>query len=205
MTNVTERAVAYLGDSGDSEPRIEWPWFALRIRSNFEKTTSEILRQKGFEEFLPLYQTRTRWSDRVKTIERPLFPGYLFCRFDQYARLPILTTPGVVSVLGVGKLPMPIAEDEVARVQAIVRSGLPATPWPFVKVGQRVVIERGPLSGIEGILETVRNSYRFVVSVSLLQRSVAAEVDADWVRPVGGVPITRLEPLSAAHRQREIA
>lgn len=160
------------------------PWFALRIKSNFEKVTGQILEQKGYTAFLPTYQTRNRWSDRTKVIDRPLFPGYLFCRFDQTDRLPILVTPGVVGVVGVGKTPMPVAEREIEAIQAVLRSGLPATPWPYVTVGQRLLIERGPLSGIEGILQEIKNSFRFIVSVNLLQRSVAAEVDASWVRPI---------------------
>lgn len=161
------------------------PWYALRIKSNFEKTTARILSQKGYDQFLPIYQKRSRWSDRVKLVELPLFPGYLFCRFDANARLPVLVTPGVVGVVGMGKLPIAVSEEEVAAVQAVVASGLPASPWPFVEVGERVVIERGPLAGVEGILENVKNSYRFVVSVNLLQRAVATEVDSDWIRPAG--------------------
>jgi transcription antitermination factor NusG len=182
----------------DAKPFIEsglLPWFALRIKSNFEKASSQILEQKGYEAFLPTYRTRNRWSDRTKVIDRPLFPGYLFCRFDQFDRLPILVTPGVVGVVGVGKTPMPVAEREIEAIQALLRSGLPATPWPFVTVGQRLIIERGPLSGVEGILQEIKNSFRFIVSVNLLQRSVAAEVDASWVRPVGSAK----EPLQYQH------
>jgi transcription antitermination factor NusG len=171
----------------DANPVVEtglMPWFALRIKSNFEKVTSQILEQKGYIAFLPTYRTRNRWSDRTKVIDRPLFPGYLFCRFDQNDRLPILVTPGVVGVVGVGKTPMPVAEREIEAIQVVLRSGLPATPWPYVTVGQRLLIERGPLSGIEGILQEIKNSFRFIVSVNLLQRSVAAEVDASWVRPI---------------------
>jgi transcriptional antiterminator NusG len=171
----------------DAKPFVEpslLPWFALRIKSNFEKVSSQILEQKGYEAFLPTYRTRNRWSDRTKVIDRPLFPGYVFCRFDRFDRLPILMTPGVVGVAGVGKTPMPVAEREIEAIQALLRSGLPATPWPFVTVGQRLIIERGPLSGVEGILQEIKNSFRFIVSVNLLQRSVAAEVDASWVRPV---------------------
>jgi transcription antitermination factor NusG len=171
------------------------PWFALRVKSNFEKVSSQILEQKGYEAFLPTYRTRNRWSDRTKVIDRPLFPGYLFCRFDQGNRLPILVTPGVVGVVGVGKTPMPVAEREIEAIQIILQSGLPATPWPFVTVGQRLLIERGPLSGVEGILQEIKNSYRFIVSVNLLQRSVAAEVDASWVRPVA----SSKEPLQYRH------
>jgi len=161
------------------------PWFALRVKSNFEKLSSQILQQKGYEAFLPTYHTRNRWSDRIKSVERPLFPGYLFCRFDQGDRLPILVTPGVVSVVGLGKTPVPIPEAEIQAVEGIIRSGLPAMPWPFVTVGQRLVMERGPLRGIEGILQEIKSQYRFIVSVNLLQRSVAAEVESNWVRPVG--------------------
>jgi transcription antitermination factor NusG len=160
-------------------------WFALRVRSNFEKVASQILEQKGYQSFLPVYHCRNRWSDRIKTVERPLFPGYLFCRFDQQERLPILITPGVVGVVGLGKTPVPIPEAEIEAVEGMIRSGLPVTPWPFLRVGQRLVMERGPLRGIEGILQEIKNRYRFVVSVNLLQRSVAAEVESDWVRPVG--------------------
>jgi transcription antitermination factor NusG len=165
------------------------PWFALRVRSNFEKVTHQILEDKGYTAFLPTYSTRNRWSDRIKTVERPLFPGYLFCRFEVAKRLPILVTPGVVSVVGLGKTPVPIPEAEMEAVASIIRSGLPATPWPFLRLGQRLVIERGPLTGVEGILQEVKNRYRFIVSVNLLQRSVAAEVEADWVRPVGAQPV----------------
>lgn len=160
------------------------PWFALRVKSNFEKLTSQILRQKGYQSFLPAYHTRNRWSDRMKPVERPLFPGYVFCRFDERDRLPILVTPGIVSVVGFGKIPVPIPDAEIQAVESIIRSGLPATPWPFVRVGQPLVMERGPLRGIEGILQEIKSQYRFIVSVNLLQRSVAAEVESDWVRPV---------------------
>jgi transcription antitermination factor NusG len=160
-------------------------WFALRVKSNFEKTSSQILLQKGYEAFLPTYYTRNRWSDRIKTVERPLFPGYLFCRFYVDDRLPILVTPGIVGVVGFGKTLVPIPEVEIQAVEAMVRSGLPTMPWPFLRVGQRLIMERGPLRGLEGILQEIKSSYRFVVSVNLLQRSVAAEVESDWVRPVG--------------------
>jgi transcription antitermination factor NusG len=165
----------------DSSPM---PWFALRVRSNFEKPASQMLRKKGYEEFLPTYVQRNRWSDRTKSIVRPLFPGYLFCRFNPNARLPILVTPGVVSIVGLGKVPVPVSEQEIEAVQALLRSGLPALPCPYVSVGQRLMIERGPLNGVEGILQEVKNHFRFIVSVNLLRRSIAAEIDAEWVRPI---------------------
>ena len=159
-------------------------WFALQIRSQHEKIVASTLREKGYEEFLPLCQIKRRWSDRVKRLEAPLFPGYVFCRFDVQKRLPILVTPGVRSIVGLGKIPLPIDNSEIAALQSIVKSGLPAEPWPFLKIGQRVRIEQGSLEGLEGILLTPKNSYRLVVSVTLLQRSVAVEIDRDWVTPI---------------------
>jgi transcription antitermination factor NusG len=145
---------------------------------------STILRGKGYREFLPLYSTKRRWSDRVKQLELPLFPGYLFCQFDANNRLPILTTPGVIAIIGIGKTPVAVPYEELAAVQTVVRSGLNAMPWPCLTVGSRVSIERGPLSGLEGIALDVDKKYRLVVSVALLQRSVAVEIDRDWARPV---------------------
>src|SRR5438477_5660555 len=158
------------------------PWFGLHIKSNFEKVVATILEAKGLEVYCPSFRSRRRWSDRVKEIEEPLFPGYVFCRFDPNNRLPILTTPGVVSIVGVARTPAPIAEDEIRTVQRIVASGLQARPWPFLQVGQRVVIEKGALAGTEGILLELKNRYRIVVSISLLQRSIAAELHIEVVR-----------------------
>lgn len=159
-------------------------WFALQVRSQHERAVSLALRDKGYEDFLPVCQIKRRWSDRVKRLEMPLFPGYLFCRFDVEKRLAILVTPGVQFIVGIGKIPTPIDDCEVVALQSIVKSGLPVEPWPFLKIGQRVRIEQGSLEGIEGILLTPKSSYRLVVSVTLLQRSVAVEIDRDWVTPI---------------------
>jgi transcription antitermination factor NusG len=146
---------------------------------------STTLRGKGYEEFLPLYRSRRRWSDRVKDLELPLFPGYLFCRFDVSDRLmPILTTPGVIGIVGAGKLPIPVDLEEIEAIRAILRSGLAAQPWPLLRAGSKVYIERGPLAGLEGIITNTEKVYRLIVSVSLLQRSVAVEIDREWARPI---------------------
>ncbi|PYU87474.1 MAG: hypothetical protein DMG08_28010, partial [Acidobacteria bacterium] len=99
--------------------------------------------------------------------------------------LPILVTPGVRQVVGTGKTPVPVDESEIAALQSIVVSRLQARPWPFLQVGQRVRIEQGPLSGVEGILLDSQKRERLVVSVTLLQRSVAVEIDGDWAVPAG--------------------
>ncbi len=163
---------------------VGYPWYALRVRSRYEHTVAAHLQGRGFESLLPLYKCRRRWSDRFKEIELPLFPGYVFCQFNSLNRLPILSIPGVVHVVGVGKTPLPIDESEIAAIQAAVKSRLPSQPWPFLKVGQRVRIEYGPLCGLEGILLDFRGSQRLVISVTLLQRSVAVQVDGAWVRPM---------------------
>ena len=171
-------------------------WFALVVRSQHEKMVSAALQDKGYEEFLPVYTSKRRWSDRMKELTLPLFPGYLFCRFDLNHRLPILVTPGVLQVVGAGKIPLPVEESEIAALRSIVDSGLQAEPWPYLRVGQRVRIERGSLEGVEGILISVKKPFRLVVSVTLLQRSVAVEIDQDWVSPIEQQPLR----LVAAHR-----
>jgi transcription antitermination factor NusG len=159
-------------------------WYALQIRSKLGSLASATLCGKGYEAYLPLYRSGRRWSDRVKQLDLPLFPGYLFCRFDVLDRLPILTTPGVISVVGAGKTPIPVDDEEIEAVRAILRSGLAARPWPFLQVGSKVYIERGPLTGLEGIIANTDKVYRLIVSVNLLQRSVAVEIDREWARPI---------------------
>ncbi len=185
------RAVDALSRNTNTEPL---PWHAVRVRSNFEWVTASLLREKGYEEFLPVYQAKVRYSDRMKTTEKPLFPGYVFCRFDPDRRVPVLSTPGVVQVVGIGKRPVAIDEQEMEAIQMIARSGETAMPWPHLRVGQRVVLEKGPLTGLEGILVEVKNCWRIVVTVSLLQRSIAAEVERDWIRPLSGIPCRKSIP-----------
>jgi transcription antitermination factor NusG len=161
------------------------PWFAVSVKSRTEKSVATIARHKGFEEFLPLYQCRRRWSDRVKSVELPLFPGYVFCRLNPEYRLPLLTIPGVFHIVGAGKIPVPLDEAEITALQAAAQSGLPTEPWPFLGIGQRVLVEHGPLMGLEGLLVEIRKHFRIVLSVTLLNRSVAIEIDRDWVTPLG--------------------
>jgi transcription antitermination factor NusG len=168
----------------DLEGVIVSPWYAIRVRSNFENAVSASLASKGYPEFLPTYRSRRRWSDRIKEVRMPLFPGYVFCRFDPNNRLPILQTPGVVNVVSFAKTPTPVEESEIAAVQRIVASDVLSRPWPFLNAGDRVQVIDGPLAGLEGILLEFKKSLRLVVSVTLLQRSVAVEIDGDWVRPL---------------------
>ena len=162
------------------------PWFAVRVKSNYEKTVSATLRGKGFDEFVPVYRVRQQWSDRTKVIDRPLFPGYLFCRLDLNKRLPLVTTPGFLYIVGKGSNPEPLDENEVFAIQNVVYSGLPALPWSSIAVGQKVRLERGPLRGIEGIVTKIADQHRIYLNATLLQRSVSVQVDPDWVETEAG-------------------
>ena len=165
-------------------PDIVERWFAVRVKSRCERVVVSIAQNKGFEGFLPLYQARSRWSDRLKAIQLPLFPGYVFCRLDPQHRLPLLTIPGVLHFVGIGKTPAPIEDTEIAAIQAAVQSGLSTEPWPFLEVGQRVRLEDGPLAGLGGILVGTPNGQRIIVSVTLLKRSVSVAIERQWVKPV---------------------
>jgi transcription antitermination factor NusG len=174
-------------------------WYVLRVRSRFEHAVAAHLRGRGYEWFLPLYKWRRRWSDRCKEIDLPLFPGYVFCQLNPSNRLPVLSIPGVVHIVGVGRVPLPVSEAEIVAIQTAIRSGLPRQPWPFLQIGHKVRVERGPLCGMEGILLRFGGHHRLVLSVILLQRSVAVEVDESWVQrstPERRNSLTRL-PLSA--------
>ncbi len=156
-------------------------WYGIRTKPNHESVAATALEGKGYEPYAPSWRSRRRWSDRVVESKMPLFTGYVFCRFDATRRLPILTTPGVVSIVGFGTGPTPIPEDEIEAVKRILRSGLTAEPCPFLQKGQRIRVSRGALEGLEGILLKKKSDWRMLVSVSMLQRSVSVEIDRDWI------------------------
>lgn len=156
-------------------------WYALQVWSRKETSVSVQLEGLGFECFLPTYKSQRKWSDRVKEVEQPLFPGYLFCRFDFQNRRPLVMAPGVLQIVGNGKMPIPVEQEEIGRIQLAVASDSLRQPWPYIEVGERVRVNYGSLHGLEGILINFKGSNRVVVSISLLQRSVAVEVDLAWV------------------------
>jgi len=161
-----------------------WPWFAILVRTGREKTATLLLENAGYECLLPVSKYTRRWSDRIKEVEVPLFPGYLFCRMDPQNRLPVLMTPGVIQIVGVGKSPIPVEEEEIAAIQRVVKNGLSTMPWPYLQVGRVARIEEGPLRGMTGIIVRIKSGMKLVLSVSLLQRSVAVELDRSWVSSV---------------------
>lgn len=159
-------------------------WFAIQVRSRFEAVASGLLAQKGYQVLLPTHVDRRQWNDRTKDVPKPLFPGYLFCHFDPAVRLPILTTPHVQSIVGSGRTPAAIADHEIETIGEIMRSGQRAQPCDYLSEGQRVRISFGPLQGLEGILISVKNRMRLVLSITLLRRSIAVEVDRAAVSPL---------------------
>jgi transcription antitermination factor NusG len=156
-------------------------WFAIQVHYRSEIVTSQLLKEKGYSIFVPLYRQRKTTGTRTEVRELPLFGGYAFCQFDPLKRLPILTTPGVIHILGVGKTPVPVEDSEIKALQSIAQSGLTLQPCDYLQVGNRVRVEAGPLQGVEGILLKKKNEQRLVVSVTLLQRSVAVEFGAEDV------------------------
>ena len=157
----------------------QFPWYGIRTRSNHERVAAMVLSGKGYDPYLPVYRVRHRRADSVIQSEHPLFPGYVFCRFEATKRLPILMTTGVISVVGYGKEPVAIPDEEIEAVKAVLRSGLPAEPCAYLREGQRVRVTTGSLEGVEGILVKKRNEFRMVVSVTMLQRSISVEIDGD--------------------------
>jgi transcription antitermination factor NusG len=153
-------------------------WYALRVRSRREKAVATALRLKGYEDFLPVYIRRRCWANRIANIETPLFPNYVFCRVDLGDRRALIaSTPGVLQIVGNGLKAVAIEDHEIAVIRHLHTGRAEAEPWPYMPVGRRVSIVKGPLAGIEGILVESKTRNRVVVSVHLLQQSVAVEID----------------------------
>jgi transcription antitermination factor NusG len=160
------------------------PWYALQVRPRYEKQVAQSIGAKGIKTFLPMYLARRHWSDRTKNLQLPLFDGYVFCQVEPDARLRVLVTPGVMHFVGVGKVPVPIDSLEMEAIERTVRSGLAAKPWPFMKTGDRVRVDEGPLRNLEGILMRIEGNDHVVISVTLLQRSMAIRMERAWLTPV---------------------
>ena len=156
-------------------------WFALTVRPNHEHAATRGLSNQGLETYLPVYRARKRWSDRVRESDAVLFPGYVFCRFGLREKLRVLQAPGVRSIVGSGREPVPVEDDEISAVRAVLSSGRAIAPWPYVRIGQSVIIEHGPLAPLRGVILRTKGSWRVVVSVEALGSSIAVEVDGDML------------------------
>lgn len=148
-------------------------WFALQVRPKHERTVATHLSRLGLDEYVPLKRVRRQWSDRVKELDAPLFPGYIFCRFSYAERLRVLNSPGVQSAVG------SVEDAEIEAVRTLVSSGRPLAHLPFLRIGQSVSIEKGPFAGIRGVVLRDESAWRVVVSVEALDRSIAVEVDRE--------------------------
>jgi transcription antitermination factor NusG len=159
-------------------------WLAVRTKSRREKVVASNCKAKGYRVLLPLYREKRCWSGRHSLVELPLFSGYIFVELDPELRLPILQTPGVVHIVGTRQGPVPMDKNEIQNIERIVRAEVPVKPWPFLSSGQVVEIASGPLASVQGILVSQKNEHRLVVSVTLLQRALAVEIDTDCIRPI---------------------
>lgn len=168
-------------------PEIAGPqWYALHVRYRHELRVGHLLESRGWNTLAPVYRSSRQWSDRRKEIELPLFSGYVFCRFPSEESRYVEDTPGVARIVRFNSRPAPIPAPEIASIQTMIAAGVSLSPWPFLKAGDRVRVERGPLRGLEGTLLRDGESSRLVISVGLLQRSIAAEVEPGMVTPIRG-------------------
>jgi transcription antitermination factor NusG len=163
-------------------------WFAACTRSRHEKMVADQLRGKGVEFFLPLGHTVRRWQSRTAEVDLPLFPGYVFVRIPLAQRLQVLTVPGVAYLVASAGRPLPVPEEQLLTLRDRLSAGVLAEPHPYLAVGSRVRVRRGPLADLEGVLLRKHGQSRLIVSVDMIQRSVALHVEACDV-----------EPLPAAH------
>ena len=159
-------------------------WYAIRTRSRHEKLVNQQLVARGLEAFLPLVNRRRRWQDRYKVVSFPVFPCYCFARFRLAERLSILTSIGVVQILGINGLATPIPDPEIDAVKQLVTSTLPFDPHPYLSAGMEVEVIRGPLDGVRGILVRKGRRARLVITIHLIRQAASVELDADDVKLV---------------------
>jgi transcription antitermination factor NusG len=171
-------------------------WYALLVKPQHEKTVHQHLALLGRDSVVPLYHTRRRWSGRIRELDLPLFPGYVFCRLAPGEKLALLSVSGVRSIIAAGNTPASIPDSEIAAIQSIVRAGVPVRPWPYLKPGRRVRIESGPLQGVGGLLRKIKNTWQLVVAVELIRRAVIIELEPAWLRSVIAPAATVERPAS---------
>jgi transcription antitermination factor NusG len=154
-------------------------WYALYIRSRHEKSVVALLQQKGMTAFLPLFPRVHRWSDRKKTVQVPLFPGYAFVRVDAAPEscVRVVQTPGVVAFVGTGRCGVPISDKQIEDIRTVLAQNVQCAIFPFLRVGQRIRIRGGCLDGIEGRLVTLKGDRSLVISVEPILHSIAIRLD----------------------------
>jgi len=186
MMNMAKAAVETAATLNDAElpaKYCETLWYAAYTNANREKRVAQQLGQRSVEHFLPVYESERRWKDRRVRLQMPLFPGYVFVRMALRERVRVLQIPGVARLVGFGGMPKALPEEEIEALRAGLAGGIRAKPHPFLTIGRRVRVKSGPLAGLQGILTKRKNRVRLVVSVELIQRSVAVEMDEADVEP----------------------
>jgi transcription antitermination factor NusG len=158
-------------------------WYAAHTRANHEKRLAEQLAERSVEHFLPLYECVRRWKDRRVTLQLPLFPGYILVRIALREKMRVLQIPGVARLVGFNGSPVPLPDAEIDALREKLNRRVRAEPHPYLQAGRRVRVKTGPLEGFEGILVRRKHKYRIVVSISLIMRSIAVEVDLADVEP----------------------
>ena len=162
-------------------------WFVVQVAPQSEGRVASFLEYKGYQPFAPTYLFRKRWSDRIKTLEKPLFPGYVFVRTPgETANGLISSTPGVVRILSFGGRPCPVPASEIDAVRRCTLMGKPQ-PTPYLNVGQNVEIKEGPFAGIAGTIRQIKNRDCLIVSVQLISQSIYVDVDEFQLRPVATI------------------
>ena len=157
-------------------------WFAIWTRSRHEQVVRQQLEQKGFDVFLPTVMKWSRWKDRKKQVEWPLFPGYCFAKFALDQRVSVLKCTGAVNIVGFNNVPSPIPEEELSGIRQLVESDLQYDPCPLIHEGDKVEVTHGPLKGVVGKLVRKGSHARLILSVDLIGQGVSVEVDAADVR-----------------------
>jgi transcription antitermination factor NusG len=160
---------------------IATPWYALTVRHQHEWQVEQLLQLQGWPTLVPSYRLTRQWSDRTKSVQLPLFAGYVFCQFAGEDKVRVMRTPGVANVVSFAGAPAALDSHEIDNLQQAVRSGLPLHPWSYLKPGDRVRVERGPLKGVEGTLLCEKEGPRLVLSIELLHRAVSVEVSPDML------------------------
>jgi transcription antitermination factor NusG len=163
-------------------------WFAVQVTPRHEKTVDAILQQQNYGHFLPMCRTRRKWSDRVKVIEQPLFPGYVFVRTQSCSVGKIHHMPGFIRIVSFGGRPCSVPDIQIEALQRIIDSERDICPIPYIAVGQKVQIVTGPLSGLTGIISRIKNRGKLIVSVDLIMRSIVVEIDGEEVAPLSPAP-----------------
>ena len=166
-----------------SETSLQVRWYATHVCSRHEKQVVSQLQERNVDCFLPVYRSVRRWKDRRKELDLALFPGYVFVHMDLKDRLRVLQLPSVVRFVSFGGHPAPLPDSEIEALSNGLASGIKAEPHPYLKVGQRVRVRSGPMVGAQGILVRRKDRFRLVLSIDLIMRSVAVEVDEADVEP----------------------